>query len=160
MLTLRLALALSTLAACSGAKTGDSGSENSGTGDSASGDTADTGTDDLPGTALDVVKVTQTECDGDTGGRFCGDERKHLFAEYASATEGILVEDWGVYIGCGNLGVTARALDGVITASYKITDEADCSCLHYVGYSILGAAPGQWKLVARGRDTTVTVPAE
>ena len=110
-----------------------------------------------PGTALDVENVEMEECTGDTGGPFCSGERKDLTAVDNGPSGGVKVEDIGVYVGCGMVKVSARALAPVVTVAYDESDGSDCSCLHILRYRLHGLPAGTWTIDAREHHGEVTV---
>lgn len=117
--------------------------------DTALGDTAE-------GTPLDVRSVEMEECVGDTGGSGCNGERMWISAEDLGA-DGVQIEDIGVYVACGSVKVSARAIASDIEVTYTVQSDADCSCMHIVAYRIHDLAPGEWKITAREHHTRFTV---
>ncbi len=132
--------------------------------DSQSDDTGniDTGADDtgeIEG-ALDVSTVRMTECDRDTGDRYCNGERRGLRAEdLGGGTVG--VSHTNLYISCGSVSASARATGQTIEVTYRVSDGADCSCQHLLEYEIFGVEEGLWTIEAWDQDAEVEVaPAE
>lgn len=122
-------------------------------------DTAGTdtgGADTAEGTPLEVKNVETVECVGDTGGSDCNGERMGMDAEDLG-TDGVKVQDWGVYVGCGSVAVSARAVEPEIHVTYTVTGDADCSCMHLIEYRIHDVPPGEWRIEAKKHHARVTV---